>query len=181
MNPRGRPGRAWRAATLALLWAGLTPAVSALDISQPTAVPTPIADGVLEVGGRRLQLAPGDWVLTGWSEHTTTEHPTGSAPAPRQRGARLDAPSRRFGARAGRQSVRRPRCGVGRCGGAGFLLREGHFLASRSMTIGVCRVSRTGGCGGGFVPPRDSPPSNIRWRPFWFVKNLVSGLLLAAE
>lgn len=72
MNPRRRPRRAWCAATLALLWAGFVPAACALDVSQPTAVPTPIADGVLEVGGRRLQLSPGDWVLTGWSEHTTT-------------------------------------------------------------------------------------------------------------
>jgi hypothetical protein len=82
MNPsrqasRQRPGRLWRATAITVLALPWAPAAQAIDVSQRTAVPTPIADGALEIGGRRLHLPPGDWVLTGWSEYTTTGYARG--------------------------------------------------------------------------------------------------------
>jgi hypothetical protein len=49
----------------------------ALDVSQKLALPTPIADGVLEVSGRRLRLPPGRWVLTGRREVETVGYARG--------------------------------------------------------------------------------------------------------
>jgi hypothetical protein len=66
-----------RAAVLALLATHFLPAAFALDISQKLPLPTPIADGVLEAGGRSLHLPPGHWVLTGRADVETVGYARG--------------------------------------------------------------------------------------------------------
>ncbi len=39
-------------------------AAHAMDLSRPVALPAAIDDGILEIGGQRLHLPPGHWVLT---------------------------------------------------------------------------------------------------------------------
>jgi len=62
---------------VAALFALTTPHAAALDVSRKLAVPVPIADSVLEVGGRRLRLPPGRWVLTGRGEVETVGYARG--------------------------------------------------------------------------------------------------------
>jgi hypothetical protein len=82
MNPsigrsRHRRFAPWRALAAALLSLPFAPSACALDVTDRTAVPAPIPDGVIEIGGRRLHLPPGNWMLTGWSEHTTSGYARG--------------------------------------------------------------------------------------------------------
>jgi hypothetical protein len=62
---------------LALLAAQLAPAAFALDISRKLPLPAPITDGVLEMGGRRLHLPSGHWILTGRGELETVGYARG--------------------------------------------------------------------------------------------------------
>jgi hypothetical protein len=74
MAPGTGSGSRRRAVAIAGLaaasWACTGP-VRALDVTQPVAVPVPIDDGVLQIGGRKLALPAGQWVLTARSEEPT--------------------------------------------------------------------------------------------------------------
>ena len=76
IGQRSAPPRrcAWVAAALVAL---TSRHAAAVDVSQKLALPVPIADSVLEVGGRRLRLPPGRWVLTGRGEVETVGYARG--------------------------------------------------------------------------------------------------------